>query len=117
MAKSFFNLEILYMAGYDAHFERMVEKGEKDKLVYYTDHSNSVSARETEDQLLINLSISEILHNMSKTFVDILSDLTKTGGKNRGISDIVMIFFQGDRMIYVGLLVVLIAFMMYLVDL
>lgn len=95
-------------------FEQRVLKGEEEQLRYYAEKSNQQQQQHTEDQLLLNLSIRQILMNWSQTFVDILTDLAT--GQATGPRSLIKILVRGDRMIYVGLTLVLIAFSMYLVD-
>lgn len=98
----------------DQAYEQHVESNEYHKLRYYTEKANLKREEYTEDNLFINLSLREILGKLSSTFIDILTELTTV--KITSIKDIVIIFFTGDRMIYIGLMLLIIAFFIYLLD-
>ncbi len=95
-------------------FERKVLETEKQNLTYYTEKANKAATQQKTENLFINLSIKEILVNLSKTFVGILNDLMTPGNLTGG--RIIEILFKEDRMIYVGLLILFIAFSIYLID-
>ena len=50
------------------------------------------------------------------TIIDILNDLTDLTDNNKDINSLVYIFFKQDRMIYLGILVILISIFIYLID-
>lgn len=95
-------------------FEQRVLEGEQEQLHYYAERSNQKQANDKRDQLLVNLSIKQILSNWSQTFVDILTDLTT--GQVTGVRSLLKVLFKDDRMIYVGLTLVMIALSIYLID-
>lgn len=95
-------------------YVQRIEQSEKDQLTYLTDRTNQTELKREDQALLLNLSISQILQNLSSTFVEILNDIL--GGNWTGARGFIMIFFKGDRMIYVGLLALFCAFCIYLID-
>ena len=92
-------------------FEKRVLESEKQKLTYYTAKTNSEQSEELTENMFINLSLREIFANFAKTIIDIMNDLTVSGTK-----DILNTFSKDDRLIYIGLLIVFIAFSIYLID-
>lgn len=94
-------------------FKHHVLKGEQEQLQYYNEKSNMIQMQ--QDQLLINLSIKQIMVNWSQTFVNILTDITS--GKVNDVNDLIIILFKEDRMIYIGLTLIIVAFGIYIVDL
>jgi len=95
-------------------YEQRVLKGEGEQLRYYAEKSNYNQKEHTEGLLLINMSLKQILMKWSQTFVDILTDLAT--GHVTGVRSLIDTLVREDRMIYVGLTLVMIAFSMYLVD-
>ena len=95
-------------------YEKMVEQHEDEKLTYYRERSNLEQESATEDRLFVNLSLTEILRGMSQTFIDIINEIVS--GKIGSAKDLLITLFHGDRMIYTGVLLVLIAFAIYVVD-
>ena len=96
-------------------YERMVEVREGEQLTYYTDRTNQSQESEERDKLFINLSVTEILRGISRTFIDIINEFVT--GKVYNVSSLLTTFFSGDRMIYVGILFVMIGYAMYIIDL
>ena len=95
-------------------YERMVHKHEEDQLAYYTEKANVEKNIEEDKKLFLNMSIRDILKQMSITFVDIITDLTS--GKATNLRDILKILFKEDRMVFIGVLILLISFGIYIVD-
>jgi hypothetical protein len=94
-------------------FEKKVLSTEKDKITYYTEKARAESTQTYEEQLFINLSIRKIFENISKTFVGIMNEfLTPANGK----PDYIAILSREDRLIYLGIIILLIGFGIYLVD-
>jgi len=96
-------------------YERMVEITEGEQLTYYKDRANQSQESEEKGKLFINLSISAILRGISQTFIDIINEFVN--GKVYDINSLLTTFFSGDRMIYIGILFVMIGFAMYIIDL
>ncbi len=92
-------------------FQKKAIDVENTKLTYYTEKAKEDAVQTQEENLFINLSISEILKNISRTFIDIMNDITKEGPR-----DLIRIIGRGDRMIYVGIIILFISFSIYLVD-
>lgn len=95
-------------------YERMVEKREGVDLAYYTETANNKKDDQEDDKLFANLSIKQILTGISETFIDILNDIVT--GKIDNASRLVNIFIKDNRLIYLSIILVMIAFSMYLVD-
>ncbi len=102
------------MADSSVTFQKNVQEFERQKLTYYTEKTNSIATDEKTENLFIHLSLREIIMNISKTFVGILDDiLTLKPASFREYLDIVS---KEDRLIYVGIIVIFIAFCLYLID-
>jgi uncharacterized membrane protein YgaE (UPF0421/DUF939 family) len=93
-----------------AAYQRHVMESEKEKLTYFKQVAEQEQHVEKQDALITNLSLTNIASNLSLTLTDILSDIIE---RNGSIADILT---RGDRMIYIGLLLVMISFAVYLID-
>jgi hypothetical protein len=91
-------------------FARSVLINGKNVLNYYTEKSNLEQDKSLEHAVIFNLSLKKIFENLSKTLIGLLDDLLK--GHIHTIHD----FFRGDRLLYLGILMVLLAFCVYLID-
>jgi hypothetical protein len=96
------------------NYERLVHKNEEEQLAYYSEKANIEKDNMSDEKLFLNMSIRDILKGVSVTFIDLINDLV--AGKAKNSKDLVKILFRGDRMIYVGVITILIAFGIYIVD-
>jgi hypothetical protein len=96
-------------------FEFTSMESQRKKLQYFTDKTNEESKQEQDSKIFINLSLVQLLSHMSSTIIDILNDLTNME-HNIAISEIIYIFVQKDRLIYIGILIVIISLMIYILD-
>ena len=88
------------------NYEQTAINNENAYLKYYTDKTNSEQQAQTEGELFINLSLRSIVTKISETIISVLNDLLEP--KSKGLTEYVMIFFKGDRMIYLGVTIMLI---------
>jgi len=96
------------------HYERKVIEQEGEKLRYYTEIGQIKRNKEEEDQMFMNLSIRELLRNTSFVFIAILNDIVS--GEIKTFKDFISVFFKGNRMAYIGIIIVFIAFSVYIID-
>ena len=96
------------------NYERLVHDHEEERLAYYTEKANNQSSDERDKELLLNMSIREILGKISVTFIDIINDLSS--GEIKGVRDFLKIIFKKDRMIWIGIIILLVSFGIYIVD-
>jgi glutamyl-tRNA reductase len=65
--------------------------------------------KEKKDQEnIINLSLKDIYYNLIHTIYDILNEVLDIGN-NRDINTYLNIFFKKDRMIYIGIICIIVA--------
>lgn len=95
-------------------YERAVEQHKNDRLTYYTQRSNLNQEALESDKLFVNLSLKQITQGISKTFIEIINELVS--GEIHSGSQLLISLFRADRMIYIGALLVLIAFAIYITD-
>jgi len=91
-------------------FVRDVIKKGKERIDYFSDRANKEKSEEAKAENILNLSLKQIFENLSKTLIDLLTDIIS--GNIYSIADI----FKGDRILYLGLLLFLIALGIYIVD-
>lgn len=95
-------------------FQRNVENLEKERLTYYSEASGKQQDKEEDRKLFINMSILQILQQLSQTVIDIINELTS--GNATDTRSFIYTFFKGDRMIYIGLILLFISFSVYVID-
>ena len=84
-------------------------------LKHLSSRQEQEQEQDVEHELFINLSLREIMSNMSATIIVIINELLDPRIK-KSTSNLIVIFFQDDRMIYLGLFVALVAIGIYLID-
>jgi len=85
------------------------------KLKYFTDTTNEEQQQQQERELFINLSLVTLFSKMSSTIIDIINELLQIT-RDSQMNEIIYIFIQKDRLIYLGMLFVIISIAMYLID-
>ena len=95
-------------------YERAVHQNEADKLEYYTTKINNDIEDKADDTHFVNLSVKQILKGISLTFISIINELVS--GEIRDVNGLIMSLFKGNRMIFISVILVMIAFSIYLVD-
>jgi hypothetical protein len=85
------------------------------RLKYFTDTTNEELRQGQEQEVFINLSLVNLLEKFASTIITIINELLALD-KTTTFSDFVYIFVRGDRLIYLGLLGLMIALAMYLID-
>ena len=106
-------------------FHHKVLENEGIKLKYYTEISNEKERENDKMTKFLNLSVGHVLKKISSTFISILTELfskksqdVQNVQKSQGrISAMVSPFIRDDRLIYVGLTMIMLAFAIYVVDL
>lgn len=83
------------------------------KLNELSNVANEKENEKHENKLFVNLSIKEIFYNLIDTIIDILNELLDLPEK-RDINNYLEIFFQKDRMIYVGIFLIIISILFYI---
>ena len=95
-------------------YERKVQEHEGTKLTYYSDIGNKEQTEDEEEKLFVNLSLKELLQGISETIIAIINDLVS--GNVRDVESLVLVIFKKNRMVFLGLILVFIAFCVYLID-
>lgn len=95
-------------------YERAVIEQESDRLTYYTQRANLEQEQTEENMLFVNLSIKQIFEGISRTFINLINEIVS--GQVKSFNQLLIAVFREDRMIYIGVLLVFIAFAIYLTD-
>jgi hypothetical protein len=95
-------------------FELNTLKQQYRKLKYYSDTADSELAQKEEEKVFINLSLVELFRNLSVVIISIINELLAINDKTT-FADLVYIFVREDRLVYLGLLIMMIAFAIYIV--
>lgn len=98
-----------------SNFEQQALDREDKTLKYYTDKANSNQDSDVQHQYILNLSLSEIAANISVTFIAVINDLVNPSTR-KDLNGLLNIFFKENRMIYIGLTILLISFGLYVID-
>lgn len=88
---------------------------ESEQLNYLNEQEEVNMNTVENNKLLLHLSISQILSNISTTIIVVISELLDPK-IHKSLENIFEIFFKDDRMIYLGLTLIIISVAVYLVD-
>ena len=94
-------------------------------ILDYENKINYHNKKFKESQEFLNLSLNEIFDNFTKTLILILNDLVlfidnylinKKNTNDNMLNDFLGIFIKSDRLLYVGLFLILISMFIYFMD-
>ncbi len=84
--------------------------------IYKKNNENIISK---ENEKIYNLSIATLLNNSGKVYIDIINDLSiffSDQNKEKNINQLGYIFTKNNNILYVGLLILALAFALWLID-
>lgn len=96
-------------------FEQKAKEDQQRRLKFYTDTSNEESQKKQEKDIFINLSLVQLFQKMSSTIINIINEILDIKSDTT-INDIIYIFIKEDRLIYIGMLCIIITLSLYLID-
>jgi len=96
--------------------ELNAQENENKLLKYYSDEADYENQKQQHDSRFINLSLVEIARNISNTIITVINELLDSKTEKTP-ENLIKIFFSGDRMIYLGLTILIVAVGLYFVDL
>ena len=102
------------MASPSASYEHVVRQHEENTLNYYKRAHEGTQFDSKSHESLRDITISVLLQRTSQVFVSILDELLS--GQVLTFGDFINLFLKEGRPIYVGLIIIVIAFSMYLID-
>ena len=91
---------------------------EQQKLNYYTIKENKENSKKEAKQTIENMTIIEIFQNISTTFNKIIGEILNMENDNMTVTvyNILNIFFKEDRALYIGLVILLTALGIFIID-
>lgn len=91
---------------------------EQQKLNYYTVKENTENSKREAKRTIENMTIIEIFQNISITFNKIIGEILnmENDGMTVTVYNILNIFFKEDRALYIGLVILLTALGIFIVD-
>jgi len=98
-------------------YQKLKLAGQYNELYSKQFNINKENEKIIENQKIFNLSLNNLFKNASITFSDLLNDLIiYYNQKNKTLNEFILIFTQQQRLLYLGLLIVLLAFSLWLID-
>ena len=89
-----------------------------DKLNKLSSDENNKNNEIKENKRIYNLSLKKIGYNLSIKSIDIIDELVKfIYQKDKTFNGFMLIFTKDDRLIYAGILIVLLAFCLFFINL
>jgi hypothetical protein len=85
------------------------------RLKYFTDTTNEEIQQGQELELFINLSLVKLFSKLSQTIIALINELVEVN-QNTSFNDFVYIFVKDDRLIYLGILLIMISLAIYLIN-
>ena len=91
---------------------------EQQKLNYYTVKENKENSKKEAKRTIENMTIIEIFQNISITFNKIIGEILnmENDGMTVTVYNILNIFLKEDRALYIGLVILLTALGIFIVD-
>ena len=91
---------------------------EQQKLNYYTVKENTENSKREAKRTIENMTIIEIFQNISITFNKIIGEILnmENDGMTVTVYNILNIFLKEDRALYIGLVILLTALGIFIVD-
>lgn len=83
---------------------------EYNELYMKSKEATQEAIEKKESERIYNLSIKQIINNASKVYIDIINEITiSIDNKEFNIEQVIKIFTLKDRLIYVGILIVVLS--------
>ena len=91
---------------------------EQQKLKYYTDKDNEENKNKEAKITIENMTIMEVLQNISLTFNAIIGEILNMEKNNVSVTayNVLDIFFKDDRPLYIGLVILLTCIDIFIID-
>lgn len=93
-------------------FDKMLIADQYERLYNMSRTTNDITQQEVEESRFINMPISQILANFSKTWIDIINEIPSAFKRDYINWEI---FTKEDRLTYVGLLFFILSFLIYFI--
>jgi len=98
-------------------FEKNMINQQYDKLNFNSINDSFNLEKKKEGERIYNLSLLDIAKNTSKTVMEIMNDISVLIEKNdRNYNDYVEVVIKEDRMIYVGVMLIVLALAIFFIS-
>lgn len=98
-------------------YEKYKLNEEYNKLYTNSNIANNEINEKKYNERFYNLSLKNIFNNLIKTLVDILNDLSNyIENKNKDKRELLEIFIKEERLIYVGVFLIIISLMLFFIN-
>jgi hypothetical protein len=98
-------------------YEKLKQSQQYNELYSKQYQENEKQKEIKENKNIYNMSIYTLIKNSSKVSMDILEDLTiYISQKNKNLNNFFIIFTKDDRLIYVGILFIILSFSLWFID-
>lgn len=98
-------------------FEKLKQAQQNNELNMLSYQENEKSKVLKENKNIYNMSINSLFNKLSIVSMELLEDLTIfINQKNKNINNFFIIFTKDDRLIYVGILLILLAMSLWFID-
>ena len=98
-------------------YEKYQLKQQYNKLYTNTEIENDKNKQDKMNQRFYNLSLKEILNNLSLTLIKIINETSVYMEKSdRTTKELIDIFIKDDRMIYVGILLIILSLGIFFIN-
>lgn len=98
-------------------FEKLKQAQQNNELNMLSYQENEKAKVLKENKNIYNMSINSLFSKLSTVSMELLEDLTIfINQKNKNINNFFIIFTKDDRLIYVGMLLILLAMSLWFID-
>jgi hypothetical protein len=98
-------------------YENIMISRQYNKLYQISQDENKRKRKDFDNKKFYNLSFSQLGTNLSVTCMDILNEfVVYTKDEDQDVNDLFIIFTKGGRLIYVGLILIILSILLYFVD-
>ncbi len=98
-------------------FEQQKITEQYNKLYADSFLENQKNAQIKENQKIYNLSLNDLFKNASRVYMQLINDLTiYFNSDKKNINQLGLIFSNGETLLYVGLLIIVLSFFLWLID-
>ena len=98
-------------------YEKMMIERQYNKLYEMNQIENEKKKKEFDNKKFYNLSFKQLGDNLSVTFIEMLNEFAVYSKNEDGnINDLFIIVTKGGRLIYVGIIFIIISILLYFID-
>ena len=98
-------------------YEKMMIERQYNKLYEMSQIENEKKKKQFDNKKFYNLSFKQLGDNLSVTFIEMLNEFAIYSKNEDGnINDLFIIVTKGGRLIYVGIIFIIISILLYFID-